>query len=187
MVCGEASLGSQGTSSDRQQRVHRGYDDSDHCSPRQMGLPTLLDTECYPTVGYRGPEVRQASLQSCFGQSLSFSVLFCRRGTQYKLPHLWGAIRLRQAHGLSLDGKTKLSWSCELSVPRVIAPGALGPACLGSAGHSSLCLLPIFPTHRGGLAAPSLQTLPVWRSWDTLQASQCQPLPEKVIIWRWGF
>lgn len=69
MVCGEASLGSQGTSSDRQQRVHRGYDDSDHCSPRQMGLPTLLDTECYPTVGYRGPEVRQASLQSCFGQS----------------------------------------------------------------------------------------------------------------------
>lgn len=183
MVCGKASLGSQGTSSDRQQRVHRGYDDSDHCSPRQTGLPTLLDTECYPTGGYRGPEVRQeASLQSCSGQPLSFSVLFCRRGTQNKLPHLWGAIKLRQAYGLSLDGKTKLAWSCELSVPGVIAPGALGLACLGSVGHSSLCLLPIFSTCRGGLAAPSPQTLPVWRSWDILQASQCQPLPEKVTI-----
>lgn len=93
-----------------------------------------------------------------------------------------GAIKLRQAYGLSLDGKTKLAWSCELSVPGVIAPGALGLACLGSVGHSSLCLLPIFSTCRGGLAAPSPQTLPVWRSWDILQASQCQPLPEKVTI-----
>lgn len=183
MVCGKASLGSQGTSSDRQQRVHRGYDDSDHCSPRQTGLPTLLHTECYPTGGYRGPEVRQeASLQSCSGQPLSFSVLFCRRGTQNKLPHLWGGHQAQTSIWALIRWQTKLAWSCELSVPGVIAPGALGLACLGSVGHSSLCLLPIFSTRRGDLAAPSPQTLLVWRSWDILQASQCQPLPEKVTI-----
>lgn len=74
----------------------------------------------------------------------------------------WALIRWQNQAGLVLQA----------SVPWVTAPEAPGSAHPGDAGHGSLCLLPMLST----CAAPGPQTLPVWRSWDTLQASQHQPL-----------